>query len=119
MSLPTNTAVSFNAQTSKLSVDGKPIATTNYVDEQIAAINVTNSPFTKPILQTMKTEDGTDKGNLAFGPGALLNYLSNNIGRHNIAVGHDTLKNSTTGGKNTALGDETLLNNTTGSCNTG
>jgi len=119
MPLPTNTALSFNAQTSKLSVDGKPIATTNYVDEKIAAINVTNPPFTTPIVQTMKTGDGTDKGNLAFGNGALSNYLSNDIGRHNTAIGHDTLKNSTTGGKNTALGDETLVKNTTGSYNTG
>ena len=119
MSQPTNTAVSFNAQTSKLSVGGKPIATTNYVDEKIAAINVTNPPFTTPIVQTLLTETGTDKGNLAFGNGALSKYLSDDTGRHNTAIGHDTLKNSTTGWKNTALGDETLSQNTTGSYNTG
>ena len=133
--LSNSKSISFNSQTSKISVAGKSLASENYVDEQIALINVTNPPFTTPIVQTMKTANGTDKENLAFGTNSLSNYFSNDTGEHNTAIGINTLKNSTnsyntavgyvaltantSGWKNTALGHETLLRNTTGSFNTG
>lgn len=128
-------SLSVNATTGDLSLGGKSLATTVYVDEKLAEINITNPPFTAPISQTLTTANGTNKGNIAVGVGALTNYLSNDTGEHNTAIGNETLKNSTnsyntavgyaglyantTGWKNTALGHETLVRNTSGSFNTG
>jgi hypothetical protein len=130
-----STSLSVNATTGDLSLGGKSLATTVYVDEKLAEINITNPPFTAPISQTLTTANGTNKGNIAVGVGALTNYFSNDIGEHNTAIGNEALTNNTngyntavgytalnantTGGKNTALGHETLVRNTTGRFNTG
>jgi hypothetical protein len=103
----------------ELSLGGKPLATREYVDDLVDTIDVSNSIFTAPIRQTLKSNNQTNKENIAFGTDSLLNYLSDDIGSNNTAIGNNTLKVNTSGWKNTALGDETLSKNTTGSCNTG
>jgi hypothetical protein len=130
-----STALSVNATTGDLSLGGKSIATKEYIDEKIDSIDITNPPYTAPIIQTLRTANGTDKANIVLGNGALTTYLSNDTGEHNTAIGNETLKNTTnsyntavgyaalyantSGWKNTALGHETLVRNTTGRFNTG
>lgn len=133
MSIQSNVVLRLNSQTSKLSLNGKSVATDNYVDELISSIS--NPVFTVPINQILKTANGINQQNIAIGSGALSQYNSNEDNEHNIAIGFNTLQNSirgyntavgclsltanTTGSKNTALGHEALVNNTGGRYNTG
>ena len=110
MSLPTNTALSFNAQTSKLSVDGKPIATTNYVDEKIAAKKFVIDDITDNTL-TNKKFVGNIGNNTAFGSGSLTSITS---GGSNAAIGNGALSNNTDGDANTATGTNALYNSRSG-----
>jgi hypothetical protein len=113
MSLPTNTALSFNSQTSKLSVDGKPIATTNYVDEKIAAKKFVIDDITDNTL-TNKKFVGNIGNNTVFGSGSLISITS---GIGNAAIGNGALSNNTDGNNNAATGTNALYNTTSGDFN--
>jgi hypothetical protein len=96
MSGHTSKALSFNSQTSKLSVSGKDLTTTD---------DIKNSLFTAPIIQTLLNIDGSDTGNIAFGAGALSKY--NSVGftaSGNIALGDYSLERCVSSGNNTAIG---------------
>ena len=115
MSGHTSKALSFNSQTSELSVSGNPIATTNYVDEKIASKKIVAADITNNTLTNDKFVGNNNNTNsTAFGKGSLLKSTAHN----NTAIGCIALENNTTGNNNTAVGFTVLNKNTTGGNNT-
>ena len=84
------------------------LANKQYVDDSVEAVDVTNSTFSQPIMQTLLTANASNKSNTALGENSFPNYYSNSIGSNNTAVGQNSNFNNLSGSKNTAVGSESL-----------
>jgi len=94
------------------------LANKKYVDDSVDAIDVANSTFSQPIMQTLFTANGSNKSNTALGENSLSNYYSNDIGPNNTSIGVNSLNSNTSGKDNTSIGYQSLSSNISGDNNT-